>query len=51
MFETTLMLKLTPYAVNAPHRDVEYQKCWQALPKVFDPHQRDMSKVEFKATP
>ena len=35
MFETTLMLKLTPWAVSAPHRDVDYQKCWQTLPHGF----------------
>ena len=35
MFETTLVLKLTPYALEAPHRDKEYQKCWESLPKYF----------------
>jgi homogentisate 1,2-dioxygenase len=35
MFETNLMLKLTPWALEAPHRDRDYQKCWQDLKKEF----------------
>ncbi len=36
MFETTLQCRLTQWALHAPHRDVEYQKCWQQLPRLFD---------------
>ena len=36
MFETSALLKLTPWAVEAEHRDVNYQKCWDALPKYFN---------------
>ena len=35
MFETTLFLKVTQWALHAPHRDVAYQKCWQDLPHRF----------------
>ena len=35
MFETTLLLKVTPWALGAGHRDVDYQKCWATLPKRF----------------
>jgi homogentisate 1,2-dioxygenase len=40
MFESSLMLKLTPWALGAAHRDTEYQKCWASLPHVFDPARR-----------
>merc|ERR1712107_390156 len=33
MFETNYMVHLTDQALNAPHRDCEYQKCWEGLPK------------------
>lgn len=36
MFETSALLKLTPWAIEAEHRDVNYQKCWDALPKYFN---------------
>jgi homogentisate 1,2-dioxygenase len=49
MFETSLMLRLTPHALAAPHRDVGYQKCWQTLPRVFDPAKRDQSDVVYAA--
>jgi len=51
MFETTLQLKLTPWALAAPHRDAEYRKCWQQLPRVFDPHRRDVSSLVIKLKP
>ena len=35
MFETSLLLKLTPWALSAPHRDRDYQKCWQGFVKDF----------------
>ena len=35
MFETSLVLKLTPWAMSASHRDADYQKCWQTLPRTF----------------
>lgn len=48
MFETTLMLKVTPWALSAEHRDLAYQKCWQQLPRVFDPAVRDMKSLTIK---
>ena len=36
MFESTYMLKLTPWAFDAEHRDVAYPRCWLPLPVVFD---------------
>lgn len=36
MFETGQMLKLSTYAVEAPHNDRDYQKCWENMPKLFD---------------
>jgi len=35
MFETNLLLKVAPWALEAPHRDRDYQKAWSALPKLF----------------
>ena len=35
MFETNQLLKLTNIALQAEHRDVNYQKNWQAMPKLF----------------
>jgi homogentisate 1,2-dioxygenase len=43
MFETNVMLHVTPWALGAPHRDTHYQKCWAALPRCFDPARRDVS--------
>lgn len=51
MFETCLTLKLTPWALHAAHRDLDYQKCWQQLPRVFDPTQRDMKTLVVKTHP
>ena len=48
MFETSLMLKVTPWALGAPHRDVAYQSCWQQLPRVFDPSVREMTALSVK---
>jgi len=36
MFETNLLLRLTPYALEAPHRDTNYQACWEGCPKIFN---------------
>uniref|UniRef100_A0A7S2S237 homogentisate 1,2-dioxygenase n=1 Tax=Rhizochromulina marina TaxID=1034831 RepID=A0A7S2S237_9STRA len=36
MFESTYMLKLTQYALDAPWRDQDYLHCWDGLPKHFD---------------
>jgi homogentisate 1,2-dioxygenase len=36
MFETTYMLKMTDYAFQAPHREVDYVDCWSGLPKLFN---------------
>ncbi len=35
MFETSLTLKLTPFALRAPHRDASYPACWAACRKNF----------------
>lgn len=48
MFETSLMLKITPWALGAPHRDAAYQRCWQQLPRVFDPAVREMATLTVK---
>lgn len=42
MFESTYLLRLTDYAIDAPHREVDYTKCWERLPKVFDPTRKDV---------
>lgn len=51
MFETSLMLRLTQQAITAPHRDYDYQKCWSALPRCFNPHQQDFSNVKLVPRP
>ena len=48
MLETTLMLKVTPWALGSAHRDLEYQRCWQQLPRVFDPAVRDLTALVIK---
>jgi len=35
MFETSLVLKLTPYAAEASHLDVNYTDCWNDIPDLF----------------
>lgn len=35
MFETSHMLKLSPYALNCGHRDLEYAECWADLHDTF----------------
>eukprot|EP00298_Acanthocystis_sp_HF-20_P002373 c12793_g2_i2.p1 GENE.c12793_g2_i2~~c12793_g2_i2.p1 ORF type:complete len:483 (+),score=212.90 c12793_g2_i2:71-1450(+) len=35
MFESKFVMKLTKFALEGPHRDHEYYKCWQQLPKRF----------------
>lgn len=37
MFESTYMLKLTQHALTCSELDKDYFKCWQQLPKIFDP--------------
>ena len=41
MFETAYIMKLTDYAVDEKHQDVDYYKCWQQLPKVFNPAKKE----------
>ena len=36
MFETCYTLKLTDWAMSAPHLEQDYVDCWSALPKLFD---------------
>ena len=38
MFESSLLMRLTKYANEAPHTDTEYYKCWESLPVLFDPN-------------
>ena len=45
MFESGYLLRLTDVALEAPWRDVDYHECWSALPKVFDPTNRDVKIV------
>jgi homogentisate 1,2-dioxygenase len=49
MFETTLMLRLTKWALTAPHREVDYQKCWSTLPRLFDADRKDRPAAELAA--
>jgi homogentisate 1,2-dioxygenase len=38
MFETCFMMKLTDWALDGDHRDHEYYKCWENLPRNFNPN-------------
>lgn len=38
MFETTYMLKPTPWAMKKEHIDAEYHHCWTGLKKHFNPN-------------
>jgi homogentisate 1,2-dioxygenase len=40
MFETAYLLKLSDYAVDETNQDVDYYKCWDNLPKVFNKDQK-----------
>jgi homogentisate 1,2-dioxygenase len=40
MFETRHPLSATAYALNAPHRQLDYIKCWSGLRRHFDPNRR-----------
>ena len=40
MFETSHMMKLTDWALNGKHRDVDYYKCWANLPRNFNPNNK-----------
>jgi homogentisate 1,2-dioxygenase len=31
----------TPYAIESPQRQLDYQRCWAGLKKHFDPGRRD----------
>ncbi len=35
MFETCYSLNLTEWALQAPHLESDYEKCWANLPKLF----------------
>ncbi|GMF42416.1 unnamed protein product [Phytophthora fragariaefolia] len=37
MFESTYLVKLTDYALRCDHNDQNYWKCWQQMPKLFNP--------------
>lgn len=39
MFETTFLVKLTDFALECEHNDADYWKCWQKMPKLFNPDQ------------
>jgi homogentisate 1,2-dioxygenase len=42
MFESSFMLKLSPYALETDVLQRGYLKCWQALPKLFNPSTRSV---------
>jgi len=42
MFETSLMLRVSEWALAAPHREKGYAGCWQKLPKLFDGKTKDV---------
>jgi homogentisate 1,2-dioxygenase len=35
MFESCYQLKVSPHALGGPHRQVDYEKCWQSIKKNF----------------
>jgi homogentisate 1,2-dioxygenase len=41
MFETTYVLKVSQWAQECEHREVDYVRCWEGLPKLFDPTNPD----------
>lgn len=41
MFETAYQLKLSDYAVDDKNVDVDYYKCWESLPKVFNKDKKE----------
>lgn len=40
MFESTMIFRLTDFAVNGPARDRDYYQCWAGMPKLFDPENK-----------
>ena len=46
MFETSYTLKLTDFAVQGKHIDADYYKCWESLPRKFDPKNRGVSLAD-----
>lgn len=43
MFETASTMRLSEWALGAPHRDDGYQKCWAPIPRRFDPTEKPPS--------
>ena len=41
MFETAYQIKLSDYAVDEKNLDVDYYKCWENLPKVFNKDKKE----------
>ena len=41
MFETAYLIKLSDYAVDEKNLDVDYYKCWESLPKVFNKDKKE----------
>ncbi|TYZ58249.1 hypothetical protein PybrP1_007926 [[Pythium] brassicae (nom. inval.)] len=39
MFESTFLVKLTDHALTCDENDADYYKCWQQMPKLFNPEQ------------
>eukprot|EP00939_MAST-03C_sp_MAST-3C-sp1_P001640 g1640.t1 len=37
MLETSATMKLTDFALRGSNRDVDYYKCWESIPRRFDP--------------
>jgi homogentisate 1,2-dioxygenase len=35
MFETSLTMKLTPFAAESSHLDANYTECWKGIPAIF----------------
>ena len=48
MFETTCMMKLSPYALNCEHRDKEYPQCWADLHDTFTEWPESYHKKEYE---
>jgi homogentisate 1,2-dioxygenase len=45
MFETNVMLNIAKTALDAEHRDKEYFKCWEGIPRNFE---RELAEMEKK---
>jgi len=45
MFETTFLLELSSEAIGSTNRELNYQKCWEKMPKNFNPKHKKRVQV------